>query len=246
MRQYLLLPILGLSSLALPAHADILGARFGIEGWRQDSSGGVTETNTQIPDSSLADETKFGAYLTFEHPIPLLPNVRLRYTDFDTDGDVDTTFTIDDIEFTNGANLDIDATALDLTLYYEILDLDVLSLDAGLTIRYLDAEFKAQAFALGSAEESLSAPVPMLYAAGVAGMPFTGLYARAEANYLSYDDSSFSDMQISVGYRVIDNLAVDMSIELGYRKTELDIDDIDDIYADLEFSGAYAGLQLHF
>jgi len=238
-------PVVALSLLPGIAQADIIGAKIGIEGWQQDSSGGITEQDATIPDSSLADDAKAGAYLVVEHPVPLLPNIKLRYSNFDTDGEVTTNFSIGGIDFTQGAYLDVEASALDLTLYYELLDLDILSLDAGVTIRYLEADFYAESASL-SADDDFTAPIPMLYASALVGLPFTGLYAKAEGNYLGYDGSSISDMQLAVGYEFVDNLAIDMAIEIGYRSTLLEIDDIDDIYADLDYSGVFVALQAHF
>jgi hypothetical protein len=37
-----------------------------------------------------------------------------------------------------------------------------------------------------------------------------------------------------------------MTLQVGYRKVTMDIEDLDDIYADMEFDGAFAGLEVHF
>jgi hypothetical protein len=37
-----------------------------------------------------------------------------------------------------------------------------------------------------------------------------------------------------------------MSIQAGYRSTELDLNDVDDIYADLQFDGAFIGIEFDF
>ena len=42
------------------------------------------------------------------------------------------------------------------------------------------------------------------------------------------------------------NLAIDLTLQLGYRAVTLELDDLDDIYSDLEFKGIYAGLEVHF
>ena len=40
--------------------------------------------------------------------------------------------------------------------------------------------------------------------------------------------------------------AVDMTLQVGYRNVTVDIEDLDDVYADMEFDGVFAGLELHF
>ena len=51
---------------------------------------------------------------------------------------------------------------------------------------------------------------------------------------------------LGVAYALLDNLAVDLRLKLGYRAINLRLDDIDNLYADLDFKGAFAGIELHF
>ena len=68
----------------------------------------------------------------------------------------------------------------------------------------------------------------------------------AQGNYTGYDDSSIYDFQAGVSYAILDNLAVDLNVELGYKVVSMDIEDIDDVYADMEFKGLFAGATVHF
>lgn len=65
-------------------------------------------------------------------------------------------------------------------------------------------------------------------------------------NYVSYDGSSLSDMQFGVAYELIDSLAVDLALKAGVKKTKLELDDIDNLDADLTFDGAFISAELHF
>ncbi len=60
------------------------------------------------------------------------------------------------------------------------------------------------------------------------------------------DDSSVHDYQVGVEWEVIDNLAVDVAVRAGYRSMLIELDDIDDINTDIDVSGPFAGLQVHF
>ena len=68
----------------------------------------------------------------------------------------------------------------------------------------------------------------------------------AEGSYLSFDDHELSDYQVAVVYSFIESIAIDMTVQLGYRNVTVDIEDLDDVYADMEFDGVFAGLELHF
>ena len=123
------------------------------------------------------------------------------------------------------------------------------SLDVGLTARDVDgfanvrSSVNAQTV---SASQDFSGFLPMLYSAAEIGLPFTGLSLYAEANMLILDDDSFIDAQAGLAYALIDNIAVDVNLFVGYRQVTVDIEDFDDIYADMEYKGAYAGAEIHF
>ena len=88
--------------------------------------------------------------------------------------------------------------------------------------------------------------IPMLYASTTVGLPFTGFSVFAEGNFLSFKDHTLHDYQAGISYELIDNLAVDVSLTLGYRATSLKLEDIDNLYTDLEFKGVFAGAVIHF
>ncbi|MEP3827065.1 MAG: hypothetical protein ABJM47_03165, partial [Lentilitoribacter sp.] len=70
--------------------------------------------------------------------------------------------------------------------------------------------------------------------------------AFVEGSFLNIDDHTLSDYQAALTYSLMENLAVDVTFQLGYRAVELELDDLDDIYSNLEFKGVYAGLEVHF
>jgi hypothetical protein len=54
------------------------------------------------------------------------------------------------------------------------------------------------------------------------------------------------DYQVGVNYLFIDNLAVEVGVTLGYRALSLQLEDLDNLYTDMDFKGAYLGLNVHF
>jgi len=125
----------------------------------------------------------------------------------------------------------------------------LLTFDFGLTARDFDSQIKVIGDIDGtetSSDLSVSGFIPLVYVSTVIGLPYTGFNVFAEANFLSYDDNSVYDYQIGVSYELLDNLAVDLDLTLGYRAVKLELNDIDDLYSDLTFDGVFAGAIVHF
>src|SRR5699024_9312627 len=122
-------------------------------------------------------------------------NVRLRHMGLkdSANGQIGTNVEMDGKEFTDNAPVhskyDIDMT--DLTLYYTPWK-TLVKIDVGLTVRQLDAKFSVQGDVQGQQETAnLSAKetIPLLHL-GVSGkLPFTGFYAGAEVNHISYSSN---------------------------------------------------------
>jgi outer membrane protein len=86
----------------------------------------------------------------------------------------------------------------------------------------------------------------MIYSRLALGLPLTGFGAFVEGSFLSVGDHTISDYQAAITYSLMENLAIDVTFQAGYRAFTLELEDLDDIYSDLEFKGAYAGLEVHF
>jgi outer membrane protein len=88
--------------------------------------------------------------------------------------------------------------------------------------------------------------VPLLYSRVALGLPFTGWGVYAEGNYLAVGSNSLSDYQVAVTYSFIESLALDLTLQVGYRDFSVDIEDVDDTFSDIGFDGVFAGVELHF
>lgn len=239
--------------LAAPfASADFLGVYAGAGQWQSDYSGQIGDANNDIDvnDLGLNESDNNYFYVAFEHPIPLIPNARLQMTDLSSSQSATITrsFTLDGETFEAGENVDstVDLSHIDGTLYYELLD-NWVSLDLGLTIRKFDGYVAAEGSANGLLSEQyvvLDEAIPMAYGKARFDLPFSGLSVGGQANVISYDDNSLSDLSINVAYDFINTLALDLGVELGYRQMNLEINE--DVTADVELKGPYAALNLHF
>jgi len=235
----------------------LLGLYIGGQVWNTAASGTFGENDGQgnvvLQDFTFEDQQQTSFHIALEHPIPLIPNIKISSTTLNTDGitTIDDGFSFGDIDFPTGAgaNTTFNMDYIDYTLYYEILDNDLITFDIGITARDFDGDINVStvdATPKFSESVDIAAVVPMLYASVIVGLPFTGINFFAEGNMVSYDGSGIYDYQVGVSYAVLDNLVVDLDVTLGYRSVKLDLDDLDDLYADLSFDGVYLGTTVHF
>ena len=234
------------------AQADtLLGLYIGGQIWSNEASGSFGEGADNQSVFEFDDENQGSFYVAFEHPIPLIPNIKIASTALDTVGGttLNDSFKFDGITYNTNSTLDttLDASFVDYTLYYEVFDNDLLTFDFGLTARDLDATIQViePATQLQS-DLDVSGIIPMFYLSTIVGLPFTGFNVFAEANFISYDDQTVYDAQIGVSYAILDNLAVDFDVTLGYRTVKMELDDLDGFYSDLTYDGFFAGAVVHF
>lgn len=244
--------ILGAAAcLSVSAQADtVLGVYAGAQVWDMETQGGFADQTT-LTQFNFDAQTNGAFYVALEHPVPLVPNVKVKRTRLDTDGStlLTTSFTFDGELFTANTNVDtvIDLTATDFILYYEIFDNDLFSVDIGINGKNVDGTLVVDAPDSGiTARQSFSGIVPMGYSRLAFGLPFTGLGVYAEGSYLAIDDSKVSDIEVALTYSFIESLALDLTLQLGYRDTTVELDDLDDTYTDLGFDGIFAGIEFHF
>jgi outer membrane protein len=238
--------------LCTSAQADtVLGLYLGGQMWANEAEGSFGEGEIDQAVFNFDDENQGNFFVALEHPIPLVPNIKIASTTLDTVGGatISGSFTFEGVTYSDTAQVDttFDASYVDYTLYYELFDNDLLTFDFGLTARDLDADINVIEQATSqSADLAVSGFVPLIYVNTIIGLPFTGFNVFAEANFLSYDDNTIYDYQVGVSYEVLDNLAVDLDVALGYREVKLELDDVDDLYSDLTFNGLFLGATLHF
>ncbi|QIZ77777.1 TIGR04219 family outer membrane beta-barrel protein [Ferrimonas lipolytica] len=209
-------------AVAVPAQADVLGVKVGLDIFSTSTDGSFANA-----DADFNDETHFSGYVAFEHPIPLLPNAMVRYTDL-SDSD-------------NGSKLDL--SNADLVLYYELLDNPALELDVGLDYRIYMGEADA-ADMLKS--KDLDEGALMGYVRGRFNLIGTGLFAYADIVATDYDDKAISDYQLGVGYTFGLVPLIDMTVKAGFREHSFDVSKFNGISADVTQDGWFGGVEVAF
>jgi outer membrane protein len=232
----------------------LLGLYVGAQGWNMETSGGFSDDGNNR-DFNFEDEAKSNFYVAFEHLVPVIPNIKVQKTEMDTRGDVtiDSNFNFGGQQFliSSDATTDVQLTSTDIILYYELFDNDLVSFDFGINAKYIEGEFVItdKSDPSQNGREDFSGPIPMLYSRLAVGLPFTGFGAYVEGSYLSLDDNTLSDYQAVITYSLMENLAIDLTFQVGYREVTLELDYSDDnnnINSDLVFKGPFAGIEVHF
>lgn len=229
------------------AQADAIGVYASADYWQYDGNADLAQTGKQKSRFDFDQKQQASVSISIEHPVPVLPNVRLRYTALQgNDTQNLAQFEFGGTQFTKDVNLDIDLTSTDLVLYYEVLD-NVVSADIGIAAKLIEGSIVAREKP-GFRRETVNIDeaIPMAYLSAGAKLPLTGLSVKAEVAGVSYQGSRLSDAQAEIKYDFIDNPAVDIGLKAGYRQITATLEDVEDTDAELEFKGPYVGLEMHF
>jgi len=237
----LLAPIALLTSVG--AHADFIGGSVEAAYWHAGAAGDASISSVTIDaedDLNFSEDSNFEVAITLEHPVPLIPNVRLKYTDIDQteDGTISTPF--DGVAGSVETNLNL--SHADLILYYEILD-NWVSLDVGIDIKAFDGQLEITETGItqGVSTTDIDEFLPLAYVSAEFELPLTDLSFGAEFSTISYSGDSIYDGKVR--FRQGISLAF---IELGYRQMGLKVDDVDNVDFDVTFGGAYLSTGIDF
>ncbi len=226
----------------------VFGVYAGVGNWQVGSAGDIGVTDTSPGELGFGEDNNNLFHLALEHPVPLLPNVLVKYTDLSASGNaqLDDPVEFSNVSFMSGETLatDLNLEQVDATLYYEVLD-NWLNLDLGVTIRSYRGELTAVS-AAQSESVDLDAVVPMAYFMGQFDVPLTGFSFRADANVIGYSGDSISDVSASVAWNTDFLAAFEVGMELGYRRARLDLEDLGDLDTALTFDGPFVAINAHF
>ncbi len=237
----------------LTATADFVGFRVGGGMWDWNVSGNIRYQSTNSSDSfdfkndlGLKDDKQSFGYLVFEHPIPVLPNVRLSKTNLSTagTGTITASKTYGGTTYSSSETLttSLVLNQTDLALYYEILDNDIVGFDLGLNLKKISGSADVTGSSSGKSSAAIDVTVPMLYAGLQIGLPLTGLSIGADGSYVGYNGNSMTDVNAYLRY----TSDYFLGLEAGVRKINLTLDNVSNTYGKLDFSGPYLSLFLQF
>ncbi len=240
------------ATLTTTLSADFTRVEIGGGLWQQTPDGTITYSDGALSGIYTSDkkqqENKY-AWMLIKHPIPVLPNIRLEYTDISDEGVVEGSLR----DFPSVAPVNtpatLELTEYDAALYYNILDNTMwTTLDLGLDVKFIDATYNAAANgAFEGYEGTESIMLPLGYARVRFEIPATGLAMEGDVKYVTYQGSTVSDVKVKVDYTLDLDMFVDPGIEIGYRVQKFDLTSEDDATKiKMDFAGLYAGIMLRF
>lgn len=252
-----------------PKSSDEVGLYLGTQIWQSEATGFLGEENTLI-DFNLKEEQQINFYIDVKHPLSFLPNARISKTTVDTSGKTTLTqkISFNDRIFSVGEVVDgrFNVSYADYTFYYELFNHENFSFELGLTARDLNGdasvtgvqkpctvpdpapndpciELEGTTYTGRIATDDMN---PMLYVASNISLPLPNLSAFAQANVLSIKDHTLSDYQMGFNYELMKIMMVDFNMTLGYRIVNMQIKNLNSLYSDLKFKGAFVGMVAHF
>ncbi len=247
-----LLAVLLVFSISGASYA--IGIEAAIGGWEQSPSGYISYKSASVLDRldlendlGYGDETQITGRIKIDMPA-IIPNIYLMGTpmSFEGTGSKPLNFSFGDITFDGTAaySSKLDMDLYDIAFYYSIplmqtATLNTLNMELGLNMRVVDfyGEITGTDSATGlTATETVdeTIPVPMLYA-GIQVNPTEKLAFEGEVRGVAYSSNHYYDLIGRVKYRLFGPLFV----AAGYRYQDVKID-VDDIRAEMDFSGPFA------
>ena len=226
-------------------HADTIGGEISLGFFNHQPNGNASYKGSaaDMEDTlGFSEEQDIFLKAYLEHPLPVIPNIKLGYTTLSHEGSSSVgNFTWGDTTYNGTINSSLSLDMTDVTLYYEFLD-NWAETDAGLTLRYISGDMDVRS-SVASDVADFSTWVPMLYGKVRFNLPVTDLSFQLEANVISYWDITAYDYELSARY----TLAMGLGLEAGYKAFHLNSDDlVNGFNADMDFSGPYAAVLWDF
>jgi outer membrane protein len=232
------------------AQADLLfTVEAGASMWNAEASGSADSIDLGKNGLNLDSENNNVLFAAFEHPLPVIPNIKIMKTDLDLTGDGTASYNFLGKDLEGSASSALNLSHTDLTLYWGVpLPIPFVDINFGLTARQFDGEVSVTATDSDTStqvtqSEDLNFTMPMGYLNVDIDTPF-GIYARADLNALSFDGNGVTDTSVALGYTLPIPL-VDVNLEAGHRSIAVTTDqDTVDIETDIDVSGMFFGLNV--
>ncbi len=211
-------------------------------------------------DARLGDKTKPWAKFKLEHPIPLIPNIKLAYMPMKFDGSGVLTRDINWGGRTYQANADLNLSVkldrVDTTLYYNFPFIKTatagkLDVEFGLNVRTIMFNGTLSGIERGTGQsisesKSITLPIPMGHLAAEI-RPIKRVSLVEEFNYISYNKNVYYDYaaKLRLNSHGFVQTTFKPFVEVGYRYEKMKIAE-EGVKADLKVKGLYALVGVRF
>ena len=250
--------------------ADILSFSAGAGYWQEGVSGYIkigdvtnyfqnkqaeSDGNDNTGNFGLKDKKNPYVWLKFIHPVPLIPNIKLQYTKYDSTGNSNN-ISGGEIKFFENINIPVSLTnatttqtinSYDLTLFYEFNPV-IVDIEIGLGVDLWQGKTKIYGTGAGEektwVDEDWIVPLPYLYGS-IETMKFFGFSLNANVKYLKIGDFHHYDYQGGLKYTIDILGPVNPFLKIGYRYKEVFAKDKDDEML-LKYNGTFLEIGAKF
>ncbi|MBF0451626.1 MAG: TIGR04219 family outer membrane beta-barrel protein [Candidatus Magnetomorum sp.] len=247
------LMVIFLAFLTLPAYA----LPFKIEGaigvWNHDPNGMINYQGNDVQlnsDLSLKDRNDMNLWVRVEHPIPMLPDIKLQYTPIKVkdDNSPNRPFIFGGTTFDEALHSELEMSIIDVQLYNHLPFLQMASLKGldvtyGMTFRFLNATaFISEVQSLNEKSRGFSTPMPLL-CAGFNFAPLSSFAINGEFQATTYSGNHWYDVTAKLQLAPFSEY---IFLGLGYRYQDFKIDNIQDVTTDQTLQGFFAEMGFRF
>ena len=172
-------------------------------------------------DRNYSSNSLWTTYVDFRHPLLMVPNAIFQATDISSDA----------------SDFDNKLKTYDFALYYSPLELDTLTLNAGLNLRSYDGTLNH--------DHDYSNDTIMMYGAAETLIPGTDLGAFADARVAHWDGDHSHDWKIGVSYVVFPEDVLKFKVRAGYRNLRVNYNQ-DGVQLDQHMDNWFLGAELRY
>jgi len=248
-----MLIIFGVLVITIPAYA----LPFRLEGavgiWNHDPNGMINYNGDDVElnnDLALSDRNDINLWFRIEHPVPMIPDIKVQYTPIKVKDSTSTNrpFTFGGHSYENAIRSELEMDIIDVQLYNHLPLLQMASLKSldityGMTFRFLNANaFIKDVQTVDARSRSFSTPLAML-CAGFRIAPCDCFSLVGDFQGTSYSGNHWYD--VTAGVQVAP-LTKHIFLGIGYRYQDFKLDDIQDVTADQTMQGWFAELGFRF
>lgn len=247
-KQLLLPMVIALASFQSEA-ATFLQVTAGANYWQSEAEVQAGEVADAQFTFTQKKESNHELFFTFEHALPLLPNVKYLTSDLNVTGQqlLSQTYILGGQTYRVASTLSADYQYdySDYTLYYELFDNQVLEFDLGVTLKDIDATYQVANIndASETSNRTASGIEPYFYTSAKVKLPLLNLGFSSQLNV---QDGSNYDVEFAIQYQLGNMPAIQPYIQLGWKKQEVDFEDFDSLYFKHSWDAAFAGIVFEF
>ena len=242
----LLALLVTMAAIPASASAHLVDVTAGLWLWGEQPTGDISYvgTSNNIQDNlGLGRSVKLGGWISLEHPVPLLPNIKFSYTQVSNNGDGRLVADFGGIQVGTPVHSQINLNQADIVLYYSPLN-NIVKWDLGLDVKVVDGNAKLTTLngAFSPVNRSFSGPVPLIYTNVGVTLPFTGLSANAQGAAIAYAGNHLWDIKGGLSYES----RFGIGISGGYRYEELKLKNFNQVNVNASVRGPYGAVFYHF